>query len=169
MVLHSALFTGVRVLEIVIAIPIIGMLGWFVDPYVQNKQTVPDGLLTLFIVAILACAWAMITFYQFHRYRDISGPLIPIIDIGFVGAWIAGIVLNRAISDADCSSVSVPAGVRVGDNSWSGGTNWSASVSRPCAMFKASWILAIIDCILFFITAVLGWSLYRSYRGGRKY
>ncbi|KAK6329793.1 hypothetical protein TWF730_006092 [Orbilia blumenaviensis] len=162
--LSSALFTGVRILEVIIAIPIIGMLGWFIDPYVDNNQTPPDGLLTLFIVSILACAWALVTLFQFHRYRSVSGPFIAVIDIGFVGAWIAGIYLNRGISDADCSNFSVPVGVQIGDNTYSAGDRWSASVNRPCAMFKASWILSIIECVLFFVTCLLSWTLYRSYR-----
>ncbi|KAF3314719.1 hypothetical protein TWF173_004531 [Orbilia oligospora] len=162
--LSSALFTGVRILEVIIAIPIIGMLGWFIDPYVDNNETPPDGLLTLFIVSILACAWALVTLFQFHRYRSMSGPFIAVVDIGFVGAWIAGIYLNRGISDADCSSFSAPLGLRVGDNNYSAGDSWSASVNRPCAMFKASWILSIIECVLFFATCLLSWTLYRSYR-----
>ncbi|KAF3922568.1 hypothetical protein ABW21_db0208632 [Orbilia brochopaga] len=164
MVLSSALFSGIRVLQILIAIPIIGMLGWFVNPYVENNQQVPDALLTLFIVSILACAWAMVTFYQFHRYRDMTGPLIALIDIAFVGAWIAGIYLNRGISDANCSSLSVPVGVQIGDNTYSGGDSWGASVNKRCAMFKASWVLSIIDCVLFFLTCLLSWTLYRSHR-----
>ncbi|KAF3938889.1 hypothetical protein ABW19_dt0209542 [Dactylella cylindrospora] len=164
MVLHSALFSGIRVLEVIIAIPIIGMLGWFVDPYVDNHQTVPDALLTLFIVSILACAWALATFYQFHRYRSMSGPFIAIVDICFVGAWIAGIYLNRGISDADCSDLSVPVGVQIGDETYSGGNSWSASVNKSCAMFKASWVLSIIECVLFFVTCLLSWTLYRHYR-----
>lgn len=166
MVLTSALFTGVRVLQIVIAIPIIGMLGYFVDPFVKNRQTVPDNLLTLFIVSILAAAWAIVTFYQFHRFRTMSGPFVAIIDIAFVGAWIAGIVLMRWISDANCSNFRVPVGIQVGDNTYSGGNNWGASINRPCAMYKASWILAIINCVLFFVTAILSWTLYRSARYG---
>ncbi|KAJ6256865.1 hypothetical protein Dda_8735 [Drechslerella dactyloides] len=162
--LSAALFTGIRVMQIIIAIPIIGMLGWFVNPYVENKQNVPDGLLTLFIVSILACAWAIATLFQFHRYRDVTGPVIAVVDIAFVGAWIAGIYLNRGISDADCSSLSVPVAVRVGDNTYSAGNNWSASVNKSCAMFKASWVLSIIECILFFLTCLLSWTLYRSYR-----
>ncbi|EPS42186.1 hypothetical protein H072_3970 [Dactylellina haptotyla CBS 200.50] len=164
MVLTSALFTGVRVLQIIIAIPIIGMLGWFVDPYVKINQTPPDALLTLFIVSILACAWAMVTFFQWHRYRSMSGPFIAVVDIMFVGAWIAGIYLNRGISNADCSNLSVPVGIQIGDNNYSGGNSWSANVNKPCAMFKASWILSIIDCVLFFITCVLSYTLYRSHR-----
>lgn len=168
MVVHSALFTGTRVLEIVVAIPIIGMLAFFVDPYVKNHQTVPDSLLTLFIVSILACAWAMLSFYQFHRYRNISGPFIAIVDICFVGAFIAGIYMNRSISNANCSSVSVPVGIQVGHNNYSGGSEWGANFDKHCAMFKASWILAIIDCVLFFVTCVLSWTLYRSYSRGYK-
>lgn len=164
MVLASALFTGVRVLEVLVAIPIIGMLAWFVNPYVKNHQDVPDSLLTLFIVSILACAWAIVTLFQFRKYRNMSGPLIAVVDIGFVGAFIAGIYLNRAISNADCSNWSVPVGLQIGDNTYSGGNNWGANVNKPCAMFKASWILAIIDCVLFFVTCLLSWTLYRSYR-----
>lgn len=167
--LSSALFTGVRVLEVIIALPIIGMLGWFIHPYVDNNQTPPDGLLTLFIVSILACAWAIGTLFQFHRFRSVSGPFIAIIDIGFVGAWIAGIYLNRGISNADCSNFSVPVGIQYGDKTYSGGNNWSASVNRPCAMFKASWILSIIECVLFFVTCVLSWTLYRSHSRGYKH
>ncbi|KAF3922578.1 hypothetical protein AA313_de0200276 [Arthrobotrys entomopaga] len=150
--LSSILFTGVRVLEIIVALPIIGMLAWFVHPYVGNNQDVPDDLLTLFIVSILACAWALLTLFQFHRYRSMSGPFIAIVDICFVGAWIAGIYLNRGISDQNCSRVSVPVGIQIGDNDYSGGDHFGAH------------ILAIIDCVLFFITCLLSWTLYRHYR-----
>jgi len=166
MVLHSALFSGLRILEILIAIPIIGMLGWFVNPYVQNHAVVPDNLLTLFIVSILACAWALVTAYQFHKYRDISGPFIAVIDLAFVGAWIAAIVLLRGISNANCGHLTVPIGIQLGDHDYSGGSDLGYHLNKSCAMLKAAWILAIIDCVLFFITCVLSWSLYRSYKYG---
>jgi hypothetical protein len=163
--LSSALFTGVRVLEVIVALPIVGMLGWFVNPYVKSNQDVPDALLTLFIVSILACAWALVTLFQFHRYRSMSGPFIAVVDICFVGAWIAGIYLNRGISDANCSSLSVPVGIQIGDHNYSGGDTWGAHVSKSCALFKASWVLSIIDCVLFFITCLLSWTLYRHHSG----
>jgi len=166
MVAHAAMFSGIRVLEILVALPIVGMLGWFVNPYVQNNSQVPDNLLWLFIVSILASAWAIATFWQFHKYRDISGPFIAVIDIGFVAVWIVAIVKLRGISNADCGNLSVPIGVQIGDKDYSGGSNLGYHVNKPCAMLKASWILAIIDCILFFITCVLSWSLYRSYKYG---
>jgi len=166
MVLHAAVFSGIRILEILIAIPIIGMLGWFVNPYVENNAQVPNDILTLFIVSILACAWAIVTLWQFHRYRDVSGPFIALIDICFVGAWIAGIVLLRGISNVNCGNLSVPIGVQLGNHDYSGGNDFGYSLNKPCAMLKASWILAIIDCVLFFITCLISWTLYRSYRYG---
>lgn len=151
-------------MEILISIPVIGMLGWFVDQYVQNKAEVPDRLLAWFIISILACAWALVTVYQFNRYRSVSGPLIALVDALFMGAFIGMAIIFRGISDTDCGNLDVPVGVTFGDNTYSGGSDLNASINKPCALMKASWALSIINCVLFFITACLSWTLYRSYR-----
>jgi len=166
MPMHSAAFTATRVFEVLCGIPIIGMLAYFVHPYAHAHADTPDRLLAFFIISILATAWALFTLHQFRKYRDVSGPFIALVDLLFVGAWIACIVLYRKISNANCGHLSVPIGVQLGDNNYSGGNDFGYHVNKECAMYKASWALAIVECVLFFITAILSWSMYRSYKYG---
>jgi len=103
----------------------------------------------------------MLTFWHWHRYRSIS-MFIALIDLGFCGAFIAGVILLRFIGDADCGDASAPIGITLGDHSYSAGNSWSASYNSQCGMLQASWGLGIVEIILFFITAVLSWRIYSA-------
>lgn len=152
------LFLSWRVFEIITLIPIVGMLGWFVHGYVDSNQLTPDFILVLFIVSVLALAWAFFTLVSYLRARH-DALFVALIDLGFLGALIAGVVLLRGIADADCANfTSGNIYINLGPFGYYGrqgsGSEWALNVNKNCAMLKASWALAIINIIAFFVTFV---------------
>jgi hypothetical protein len=153
------LFAFWRFWEIVTLIPIIGMLSWFVNGFTKNNQLTPTFILVLFIVSTLAGAWAVGTLFMYHRART-SGGFIAFIDLCFVGALIAGVYELRDITHANCahfgdsrSSIYLNLGPfgEVGANL---NDPLALHVDKSCAMLKASFALAIMNIIFFFITFV---------------
>jgi hypothetical protein len=139
-----------------------GMLAWFVDRYTQANALTPASILVLFIVSVLALAWAIFTLFSYHR-SSANARFIAFVDLCFVGGFIAGIYYLRGIAGADCTSITFTNDwtADIGDVSISGpGLNWRTS--KPCAMLKASWAFAIINAIWFFVTAV-----FAFWHGGR--
>ncbi|RVX68502.1 hypothetical protein B0A52_07926 [Exophiala mesophila] len=161
------LFTTTRIFEIVTLIPIIGMLSWFVNGFNQNNQLTPNFILVLFIVSILACAWALATLLRFSSTRR-NALFVAFIDLCFVGALIAGVYYLRGISGANCSSFSSGSiYIDLGPFGYYGrssGSSWAVNVNKNCAMLKASFALAIINIILFFWTFILALFLHRHHR-----
>lgn len=145
MAVSGFLFISWRIFQIVLTVPIVGMLSWFVHNYVQANQLTPNYILVLFIVSVLALAWVFATLFNYLRARH-DAFFVAIIDLGFVGALIGGIVTLRGIADADCSNFQFS---RNGLNA-----SWAVNVSKTCAMLKASWALAIILTLTFFVTFV---------------
>lgn len=166
MAIHSVAFTAIRALQVLVAIPIIGMLGYFVDNYRTAHSKIPDRLLAFFIISILAAAWALFTLHQFRKLRNISGPLIAAVDLLFMGAFIACVILYRGVTKSDCGRLSVPIGVTLGDKQYGGGNGLGLHVQKECAMTKSSWALAIAEIVFFFATAILSWMLYKHYKNG---
>lgn len=172
----ALLFVCFRILQIITLIPIMGMLAWFVDGFVKNNALTPDAILVLFIVSVLAVAWVIFTLFSYHR-SSANAMFVGLVDLGFVGALIAGVWYLRGISNADCTNVSRGDNwyYRIGDVTVSGPDyNWNTD--KPCAMLKASWALAIMNIIFFFITAMVAFmhgdrlSAYdrkRTYHSGR--
>lgn len=158
--ISSMMFTLVRVLQILLLLPMVGMLGYFIDPYVQNKTTAPDWLMLMFIISVIGAAWCILTLFQFHR-SYIHSLFVLVIDIAFFACFIAGVVLMDFVKDYDCVDASVPVGVQIGDNNYSAGDRWSFSAKKNCIMLKVSWVFGIINIILFFVTAVFAWQLHR--------
>ncbi|KIV94477.1 hypothetical protein PV10_02242 [Exophiala mesophila] len=158
------LFTSTRIFEIVTLIPIIGMLSWFVNGFNQNNQLTPNFILVLFIVSILACAWALATLLRFSSTRR-NALFVAFIDLCFVGGLIAGVYYLRGISGANCSNFSSGSiYINLGPFGFFGrssGSSWAVNVNRNCAMLKASFALAIINIILFFWTFFLALFLHR--------
>jgi hypothetical protein len=141
-----------------------GMLAWFVNGYVQNNQLTPDYILILFIVSVLALAWAIFTLFAYHR-SSTNSIFVALVDLGFVGAFIAAVYYLRFIANANCTSVTP------GDYSvslgWFGtfsGNDLNITTQKVCAMLKASFAFGIMNCIFFFITAILA---YLHNDGGR--
>lgn len=163
MAISKFLFPLLRALQLLVLIPAWGMLAWFVDEYrTSSTRDIPADILVLFIAALIATFWAIISFFQFHRSVALS-IIVFVLDMIMFGGLVAGVVVLRKISDADCTDVSVPFGMRVGGEQWSwdNGSGWGFSVKRECAMLKASWALGIVGAVLFFISAVLALLIYR--------
>lgn len=162
--LGGLLFSLWRIAEIVTLIPIIGMLAWFVDGFNDNNQLTPSFILVLFIVSILACAWAIATVVRLGSTRR-SALFVAFIDLCFVGALIAGVYYLRGISETDCSNFQAGSiYVNLGPFGYfgrQGGQSWALNINKNCAMLKASWALGIINIILFFITFILALFLHR--------
>lgn len=133
-----------------------GMLAWFVDGYVDQGVLSPDWLLVLFIVSVLALAWAIFTLFSYHR-SSINATFVGIVDILFVGAFIAGVYFLRWIRNRDCTDV-------VRDGSYTGNFGDLGSVmvadydfthDKGCAMLKASWAFGIMNIFFFFFSGCL--------------
>jgi len=155
--LGGILFAFWRFLEILTLIPVIGMLSYFVSLYNSANALTPDAILVLFIVSILACVWAIATLFTWHRTRT-NGLFVAFIDLCFVGAFIGAVWALRGIQHDSCSSltdVSYSASFGVLGSVTLGGLG--VSVDKTCALLKASWALGIMNCVMFFFTAVLSW------------
>ena len=145
MAISGFLFLSWRIFEIIITVPIVGMLGWFVHQYVRVNQLTPDYILVLFIVSTLALAWAFFTVISYLRARH-DALFVAFVDLCFVGAFIGAVVTLRFIAKANCGHLN--AGITTSGSYFTYGTN------KTCAMLKASFALGIIAIIAFFVTFV---------------
>jgi hypothetical protein len=127
----------------------------------------PSSILVLFIVSILACAWALATVIRLGSTRR-SALFVAFIDLCFVGAFIAAVYELRGIGGANCSSFRTsPIYVQIGPFGYYGeqvGGKWSLSINKNCAMLKASWAFGIMNTVFFFITSILAVFLHRHER-----
>ncbi|KAI0204395.1 hypothetical protein F4808DRAFT_341148 [Astrocystis sublimbata] len=154
--LFAVFFAFWRFLQIVTLIPIIGLLAYFVDGYNKLNALTPQYILILFIVSVLAAAWAIFTLFSYHR-SSTNATFVAVVDLLFVGAFIGAVYALRFISSADCTHVRPGSSVDVSLGIF-GSANLNGvrvSLDKPCAMLKASFALGIINTILFFFTAVL--------------
>ncbi|KAJ2972217.1 hypothetical protein NQ176_g7281 [Zarea fungicola] len=132
-----------------------GMLSWFVDKFVDANILTPTSVLILFIVSVLALAWAIFTLFSYHR-SSANAFFVAVIDIAIVGALIAGIYYMRNIRFASCSSNPSPS--RLWTNLLGGNFNaLSWSPEGPCNMLKAVWAFAIMNTVFFATTALAAW------------
>ncbi|KAK5076063.1 hypothetical protein LTR64_008493 [Lithohypha guttulata] len=165
--LGGLLFSFWRIFEIVTLIPVIGMLAWFVDGFNDQNQLTPVSILVVFIVSILACAWALATLIRLGSTRR-SALFVAFVDLLFVGAFIAAVYYLRRIADANCSNFrEAQIYFQIGPFGYFGEqSNLSTSLrlDRNCAMLKASWAFGIMNTIFFFFTAVLAVFLHRHER-----
>ncbi|KAJ4397505.1 hypothetical protein N0V93_001735 [Gnomoniopsis smithogilvyi] len=147
-----------RFLEILTLIPIVGMLAYFVNGYVNDNVLTPNYILVLFIVSVLALAWAFFTLFLYHR-SSANAKFVALIDLGFVGAFIAGVYYLRFIAGADCTNIAPGStyDVDFGIFGSFSGNGIDFSTNKTCAMLKASFAFGIMNCIFFFFTAVLAW------------
>ncbi|KAI2626368.1 hypothetical protein GGS21DRAFT_530107 [Xylaria nigripes] len=137
-------------------IPTIGILSYFVDGYNRINALTPNYILVLFIVSVLAGAWALFTIFLYHR-SSTNATFVALIDILFVGAFIGAVYQQRFLTGADCtrvvpgSSVDISLGI-FGSASLNG---LDVQVDKSCALLKTTFAFGIINTILFFFTAVL--------------
>lgn len=149
MALSGFLFLSWRIWEIITLIPIVGMLAWFVNGFVESNALTPTYILVLFIVATLALAWAFFTTISYLRARH-DALFVALVDLAFVGALIAGVVELRFIAGADCSDLTASINI----DGIRGNSNWAFHINKGCAMLKASFAFGIINIISFFVTFV---------------
>lgn len=130
---------------------VMGMLSWFVDKFVGANVLTPTSILILFIVSVLALAWALFTLFSYHR-SSANAFFVAVIDIAIVGALIAGIYYLRNIRFASCSAN--PSASHLWTNQLGGNFNaLSWSPSGPCNMLKAVWAFSIMNTVFFAWTA----------------
>lgn len=143
------------------------MQAWFVHGYQESNSLTPASILTLFIVSILACFWALVTLFRMSSVRR-NAAFVALVDLLFVGGFIAADYELRGIGNANCAnfergSIFVDLGV-FGYYGVNGGSRWAANISKTCAMLKASWAFGIINTILFFFSSLLALLLHRHER-----
>jgi len=140
------------------------MLSWFVHGFDENNQLTPNFILVLFIVSVLACAWALATLIRLGSTRR-SALFVAFIDLCFVGAFIAGVYYLRGISNSNCSNFTAGSiYINLGPFGYYGrnsGSPWAYNLDKNCSMLKASWVFGIMNIIFFFITFILALFLHR--------
>ncbi|KAH6623478.1 hypothetical protein F5144DRAFT_362725 [Chaetomium tenue] len=156
--LFGIMFAFWRFLEIVTLIPIMGMLAWFVNIHLEANVMTPAYILVLFIVSVLALAWAIFTLFSYHR-SSANAQFVGVLDLAFVGALIAGVYYLRFIARADCVSVQPGSSVDLdfGILGSVGFTGVDVAASKTCSMLKACFALGIMNTVFFFVTAVMAW------------
>ena len=145
MVLSGALFLTWRIFEIILTIPIMALLAYFVHQYVHSNLLTPDYILVLFIVSVIALAWAIFTTVDYLRARH-DALFVAFFDLAIVGALIAGVYYLRGPGTANCTNANA--------GTTNGGFYFNINTNRSCAMLKAAFALAIIDILAFFTTFV---------------
>jgi sugar phosphate permease len=151
----------------------LALQAWFVDDNNRQRKLTPNFILVLFIVSVLACAWAIATLFRLSSTRR-SAHFVTFVDLCFVGAFIAAVYELRGIANADCANfnsgdIYVNLGLfgYYGRQSSDGG-QLSVNVKKDCAMLKASWAFGIMNTIFFFITAILAFLLRSHERESRE-
>lgn len=116
----------------------------------------------MFIASVLAAAWAIATLVTYLRARH-SALFVALVDLAFVGAFIAAVYELRGIAKANCANFSTGGFYfDLGPFGYYGRTSdstWAANINKNCAMLKACFALGIMNCIFFFVTFV---STYQS-------
>lgn len=162
MALSKLFFPIIRTLQLLTLIPLWGILAFFVHKYECNHQSIPAEILVLFIASLVGTAWAVVSFFQCHHSIGIS-VLVFVMDMIILGGLIAGVVLLRNVRNENCTSLSVPFGISFGNHNWfwDNGNGWNITFKKSCMMLKTVWAFGIINCALFFISALLALFIYR--------
>ncbi|KAL7944921.1 hypothetical protein V8C42DRAFT_324100 [Trichoderma barbatum] len=154
--LFAIVFICTRLSQIVTLTPPVGMLSWFVGKFNDANVLTPNAILVLFIVTVLALAWAVFSLLAYSRSSH-NALFVSFVDLCFLGALIAGIYFLRNIKDADCQD---PSSREIWYNQIQGvgipGFAWA--LDKPCAMLKASWAFAIMNTVFFALTAFAAWT-----------
>ena len=133
-----------------------GMLAWFVHNYLENNQMTPNYILILFIVSVLGLAWALFTLFSYHR-SSANARFVGFVDLGFVGAFIAGVYYLRFVTRMDCTAVTADGAYEANFGILGSATfnTFDVSINKTCSMLKACFAFGIMNAIFFFITSVM--------------
>ncbi|KAK1757196.1 hypothetical protein QBC47DRAFT_422184 [Echria macrotheca] len=156
--LFAIFFAFWRFMEIITLIPTMGMLAYFVHGYVDANLLTPNYILILFIVSVLGLAWALFTLFSYHRSSS-NAQFVSLVDLGFVGAFIAAVYYLSFIKDVNCVSVAPgsPADISFGIFGSARLNTLDVSLNKTCSMLKACFAFGIMNAIFFFFTAILAW------------
>ncbi|KAI1401716.1 hypothetical protein F4819DRAFT_312051 [Hypoxylon fuscum] len=154
--LFAIFFAFWRFMQIVTLIPTMGMLAYFVNGYVQLNQLTPNYILVLFVVSVLALAWSVYTLFSYHR-SSANATFVAVVDLLFVGAFIGATWALRFIAGADCTRITTGDAYDLSFGPFGNAyvTNYDASTDKTCAMLKAAFAFAVMNCVFFFITSIL--------------
>ncbi|KAL8965205.1 MAG: hypothetical protein Q9183_003974 [Haloplaca sp. 2 TL-2023] len=157
------LFSFWRFLQIITLIPTLGMLAYFVHQFESQGLLTPNDQLVLFIVSVLAAAWAIVTVLRRKSTRD-SAIFVAFIDVCFIGALIAGVYELRNIANADCTQFSNNGyfSLTINNDGVDTDSPFQLNTDKNCAMLKASFAFGIMNCIFFAITAFLLLFMHRK-------
>ncbi|KAH0610650.1 uncharacterized protein H6S33_012177 [Morchella sextelata] len=158
----STALTIVRVFQILTLIACWGILAALVNVYNSRGTVAPAGVLTLFIVALLASIWAFCVVLTQARARN-TAYWMTAGDVILLAALIAGVVLISKITSSRCNApqqqvvyATSADGTKVYPTTVSSANNsdpvWSG---HNCDLAKAAMGLGIANIILFFISAIL--------------
>ena len=108
-----------------------------------------------------------------RKSRNESAHFVALIDLCFVGAFIAGVYELRHIANANCSSFELNSNFSVtlgfnGIDTTGNGDLFSGDVDKTCAMLKASFAFGIVNTIFFFFTAFLLLFMRKESKDGRR-
>ncbi|KAL8706151.1 MAG: hypothetical protein Q9201_000786 [Fulgogasparrea decipioides] len=137
--------------------------AYFVHQFESQNLLTPNYVLVLFIVSVLAAAWAILTVLRRKSTRD-SATFVSFIDVCFIGAFIAGVYELRSIGNANCSDFSADNrfSLTIDNNGVDATSPFHLNVNKNCAMLKACFAFGIMNCIFFAITAVLLLFMHRK-------
>lgn len=123
----------------------------------SSNELTPTYILVLFITSVLAAAWAIATVVTYLRARH-SALFVALVDLAFVGAFIAGVYELRGIAGSNCSNFTAGSFyLSLGPFGYYGRQSdspWALHINKTCAMLKACFAFGIMNCIFFFITFV---------------
>jgi len=153
MSLSGIFFILWRLAQLITLIPVVGMLSYFVHGFITNNVLTPSYILVLFIVSVLAAAWALATLVAYSRARH-AGLFVAFVDLCFVGGFVGGVYELRGIGGANCSRFE--GSTRYLELGSVGVYGPNLHVNKSCAMLKACFAFGIMNCIFFFFTFVSG-------------
>jgi len=167
-----------RILQVLTLIPAWALMAAAVSWYNSHNIDTHGGVLTLFIVTLLASIWAFCILIAVLRARN-TALWITFWDIIAMGALIAGVATTSNIANYQCNAVGATTTTSattyyitennqriavnpVNTTTAANNGNDFADDANNCNMIKAAWGLAIANIIMFFITAILAVVIYRQ-------
>jgi hypothetical protein len=135
-----------------------GMLSWFINIFVTYNALTPNPILIMFIVSVLALAWAIFTLFTYHRSSH-NALFVSFVDICIVGALIAAVYFLAPIRWAQCDDAvdrKIWWNFVGGDQISQLGFDWG--FSKPCNMLKTCFAFGIMNCVFFATTSFAAWT-----------
>lgn len=165
-------YTVFRVLQVLALLPAWAMMAALVAAYSNNS--VPSGIMALFIVTLLAWVWAFCILILWLRARN-TALWIAFWDVVAMGILITGVAMAANLVTEQCSDVNQdffiisPDGTQTlqtqnpndPNDPLTGGSNGG---TNRCALLQGAWALAIANIVFFFVTAILSLVIWRENR-----